>query len=240
MEHSSESSGSDDELMAEGLHLQAQTKKFLAKLKLRLRKRKPEEPSANDTQQKKPKESQEEIKLALTAEGFGDDVITVIRCLKERNVNRVALINKLWEADTYAEDTNILPELPSFSSDDRVKVSSLLLRRLEGEKEETEIAAVLAACNLAMKGPTQLITLLIEGGLIDLLMKIVNLYRHQADIVERGLFVASDMADYHGKVTPKSCSWSQLLIPVFFVVSLFRWQGTTDYTGHRPHFGENH
>ena len=240
MEHSSESSGSDDELMAEGMHLQAQTKKFLAKLKLRLRKRKPEEPSANDTQQKKPKESQEEIKLALTAEGFGDDVITVIRCLKERNVNRVALINKLWEADTYAEDTNILPELPSFSSDDRVKVSSLLLRRLEGEKEETEIAAVLAACNLAMKGPTQLITLLIEGGLIDLLVKIVNLYRHQADIVERGLFIASGMADYHGKVTPKSCSWSQLLIPVFYFVSLFRWQGTIVYTGHRPHFGENH
>lgn len=199
-----DTSGSDDDLIAEGMHLQARTKTFLARLKLRLRKRKPEEPSAEDTQQKKPRESQEEIKLALTAAGFGEDVKTVIRCLKERNVNRVALITKLWEVDKNEEDISVLPSLPDFSHYERARVSSLLLGRLERETEGTEIAAALAVCNLVTSydhGPAT--TSLIDGGLIALLVKIVSSHRDQADVVERGLFVVADMADCSSNVYHK-------------------------------------
>ena len=130
-----DTSGSDDDLIAEGMHLQARTKTFLARLKLRLRKRKPEEPSAEDTQQKKPRESQEEIKLALTAAGFGEDVKTVIRCLKERNVNRVALITKLWEVDKNEEDISVLPSLP-----DRRRIDSSI-------GEDRQLASRTSGCS---------------------------------------------------------------------------------------------
>jgi len=127
-----------------------------------------------------------EIKLALTKEGFSDDVRKVIKGLKERNVNGAAAANQLWEF-WKKNGGSISP----FSSDERKEVSSLLLERLKEEKEGKEIAAVLAVCSLVMwYDGREMRTSLVEGGLAAPLVEIINSHRDQVDVVERGLWAA--------------------------------------------------
>ena len=140
-----------------------------------------------------------EIKLALTKEGFSDDVRKVIKGLKERNVNRVALITKLWEfRKKCLKGGAILPFAP-FSSDEVKEVSSLLLKRVKEEKEGKEIAAVLAVCTLVTWHDDAMTVSLTEGGLAAPLVEIINSHRDEVDMVERGLFTAGWITHNNGK-----------------------------------------
>ena len=139
-----------------------------------------------------------EIKLALTKEGWSDDVRKVIKGLKERNVNGAAAANQLWEFwKKCVKDVNL--SISPFSSDERKEVSSLLLERLKEEKEGKEIAAVLAVCFLVMWYDVGMRTSLIEGGLAAPLVEIINSHRDQVDVVERGLWAAGALAWENGK-----------------------------------------
>jgi len=141
-----------------------------------------------------------EIKLALTKEGFSDDVRKVIKGLKERNVNGAAAANQLWEfwKKCWKEGVYDLSISP-FSSAERKEVSSLLLERLKEEKEGKEIAAVLAVCSLVMEYDGGMMISLIQGGLAAPLAEIINSHRDQVDVVERGLQAAGAIACVNGK-----------------------------------------
>lgn len=162
-------------------------------------KRKPEEPSTEDTQQKKPKESQEEIKLALTAGGFSEDVRRALEALETRNANRMILIAQLWEFWKKCTKDGIRLKA-IVSSDDGLRwVSRWLLKEA---KEEKEIAAVLAVCALIteqLDGCFEEREMLIIKGLADPLAVIIKSHLDQADIVERGLIIAVCIAYSHGK-----------------------------------------
>ena len=144
-----------------------------------------------------------EIKLALTKEGFSDDVRKVLKGLKERNVNRAALINKLWEfwKKCRKDAVNLSHDLSiSRSPSAEVKeASSLLLERVKEEKEGEDIAAVLAVCSLVLCYDGETRAPLFEGGLAAPLVKILNSHLGQVDVVERGLFTAGWMAFDNGK-----------------------------------------
>ena len=140
-----------------------------------------------------------EIKLALTEEGFSDDVRKVIKGLKERNVNGAAAVNQLWEFQMKCMKDGVYDlSISPFSSAERKEVSSLLLERLKEEKEGKEIAAVLAVCRLVTYDG-EMRTSLAEGGLAAPLVEIINSHRHQVDVAERGLFAAADIAYENGK-----------------------------------------
>ena len=89
--------------------------------------------------------------LALAKERFSDDVRKVLKGLKERNVNRAALITQLWEFCKKCWKDEVHLSLYRFSSDEVKEVSSLLLERVKEVKEGKEIAAVLAVCSLVMR-----------------------------------------------------------------------------------------
>lgn len=140
-----------------------------------------------------------EIKLALTKEGFNGDVRKVVKALKERNVNRVALITKLWESWKKNQQKEIRRSVPRFSRCKRKEVASMLLERLEEEKEGKDIAAVLAVCNFVMDHDGAMWVSLTERGLAVRLVEILDLRRYDADVVEKGLFAAKHTALFEGK-----------------------------------------
>ena len=185
-------------------------------------KRKPEEPSTEDTQQKKPKESDEEsqekeIKLALTKEGFSEDVRKALNALATRNVNRFALITQLWEFWNKCKKNGVYPETVASPDDGPGWVSHWLLHPLMEAKEEKEIAAVLAVCALVTdpsNGYSEAREMLITKGLAGPLAMIINSHLDQADIVERGLIVAADIAWANGK----ECA---LIVVVLLFIYLF-------------------
>ena len=140
-----------------------------------------------------------EIKLALTKDGFSDDVRKVIKGLNERNVNRAAVITQLWEFCKKCWKEGVSLSLSRFSSNEAKEVSSLLLERVKEEKEGKEIAAVLAVCFLVMEYENAMRASLGERGLAVPLMEIINSHRDQVDVVERGLFTAGWIAYNNGK-----------------------------------------
>ena len=199
MEHSDDSELME-EIKTEVMRLHVQSKELLDKL--HSRKRKPEEPSTEDINQKKPKESQEEIKLALTEEGFSEDMRKALKALETRDVNRLAVITQLWEFwKKCKKDRVCLEAVASF--DDRPRwVSRWLLRPLLEAMEEKEIAAVLALCALVLDQCDvyfEARQLLVKKGLAGPLVVIIESHLDQADIVERGLVVAYYIAPDEGK-----------------------------------------
>ena len=140
-----------------------------------------------------------EIKLALTKEGFSDDVRKVIKGLKERTVNRVALITELWEFWKKCWKEGAVLSFARFSPDEVKEVSSMLLERVKEEKEGKEIAAVLAVCHLVMWYDDAMRASLVEGGLAAPLVEIINSHRDEVDVVERGLHAAARIAIHNGK-----------------------------------------
>ena len=138
-----------------------------------------------------------EIKLALTEEGLSDDVRKVIKGLKERNVNRAAVITQLWEFCKKFWKDGVYPLLSPFSSDEVEEVSSLLLGRVKEENEGKDIVTVLAVCRLVMRDDAMR-TSLSEGGLAGPLVEIINSHHDQADVVERGLQTAGWIPSYNG------------------------------------------
>ena len=178
-------------------------------------------------------ETNSEIKLALTQEGLGDDVRKVIKGLKERNVNRVALITKLWEFHKkYWKDVVVFLSFVRFFSSDEVKeVSSLLLERVKEEKEGKEIAAVLAVCYLVMRYDGVMAASLVEGGLAAPLVEIINSHRDEVDVIERGLFTAGDTAVFYGKECV-DCEEEDavvfVVIPTFHLFRLLSSDGTNE------------
>ena len=191
-------------------------------------KRKPEEPSTEDTQQKKPKESQEEsdeesqekeIKLALTKEGFSEDVRKALKALATRNVNRFALITQLWEFWKKCKQDDVSLEAVASPRDGPRWVSHWLLHPLKEAKEEKEIAAVLALCALVTEqsdGYFEARQLLVKKGLAGPLAVIIKSHLDQADIVERGLIVAYRIACGDGK----ECALIVIIL-LFYFLCLF-------------------
>ena len=97
MEHSDDSK-LGEELRSEGARLQALLKEYVTQVERYLQKRKQEGPSTEDAQEKKSKvDKEEEVKLVLTKETFGDNTRKVVQCLRERSNNRVALVAQLWQ-----------------------------------------------------------------------------------------------------------------------------------------------
>lgn len=137
--------------------------------------------------------------MALTKEGFSDDVRKVIEGLKERNVNRAALITQLWEFWKKCWKDGVLLSFSPFSSDEVKEVSSSLLERVKEEKEGKEIAAVLAVCHLVVRNDDAMRASLVGGGLAGPLVEIINSHRDQVDVVERGLWAAALIAAKNGK-----------------------------------------
>ncbi len=186
----------EEELRTEAIHLQAHLKEFLDKLERHSRKRKPQESSTEDAQQKKPEESQEEIKLALTKGSFDDDTKKVLGALKTRNANRAVLIFQLWEYWKDCWRRGIARPIPFAFRYETEETVSLLLGLLQ--KREA-IAAVFAMCALVMVDDKRREPFA-EGGLADLLVEIINSHPGQEDIVESGLQAAFQLARNQGNV----------------------------------------
>lgn len=140
-----------------------------------------------------------EIKLALTKDGFSDDLRKIIKCLKEKDVNHTTMTNRLWE---FCEDFEQLSITP-FTLDETKELIPLLLERVQAladrAKQEKEIAGVLAVCVLAAKYDFAVRAPLIDGGLIVPLMKIIKGHRDQENVLEKGLWVANWLIHCNGK-----------------------------------------
>jgi len=109
----------------------------------------------------------------------------VIKDIEERNVNRAASVDylqRVW-------DESFSPLcIPMFSADERNGLSSFLLGRLKEEKEGDDIALVLAVCSVVMSYDVATRSSLVEGGLVALLVEILNSHGDHKDVVERGLW----------------------------------------------------
>lgn len=116
----------------------------------------------------------------------GGDLRAAIKGLRERSDDRVALIAKLSRSSSV-----------DFSSGEVKEVTSLLLERLN---EGKEIAAVLALCNVAMSADDKVRDSLDDGGLTDLLAKILDqdLCHDRPDAVGQCFFIAAQLAFRNG------------------------------------------
>lgn len=196
MEHSDDSK-LGEELRSEGARLQALLKEYVTQVERYLQKRKQEGPSTEDAQEKKSKvDKEEEVKLVLTKETFGDNTRKVVQCLRERSNNRVALVAQLWQFYKKCEQDGFGVQRVVFPRSEEEEVSKLLLQRLS---EGKELATVLAVCIIVQQYHDGIAQRLTRGGLTDSLSAIIDSHRDEAAVVEPGLFAAAWVAYDPGK-----------------------------------------
>lgn len=195
MEHSDDSK-LGEELRSEGARLQVLLADYVTKVERHLQKRKQEGPSTEDTQEKKSKDDEEEVKLVLTKETFGDNTRKVVQCLRERSNNRVALVAQLWQFYKKCRGDGFGVRRVVFPQSEEEEVSNLLLQRLS---EGKELATVLAVCVVVQFNDDDIAQRLVRGGLTDSLPRIIDSHRDEAGVVEPGLFATAWVACDPGK-----------------------------------------
>jgi len=123
----------------------------------------------------------------------------VLKSFEEKNINRVALANQVWDYWMECRKEGVGFFISPFSSDERKRVSSVLVERLREEKEGRGIAAVLAICSPIMEYDGPMRASLTGRGLVIPLVEILNSYRDQVDVVVRGLWAAIRVIPSYGE-----------------------------------------
>ena len=85
-----------------------------------------------------------EVKLALTEEGFSDDLRTVIRCMEEKHVDRLAIVDRLWGFYQECNKKSIGLRIAFFSREEAKRTHSVISQGLQTRTGPKEIIAVLS------------------------------------------------------------------------------------------------
>lgn len=149
-----------------------------------------------------------EVKLALTEEGFSDDLRTVIRCMEEKHVDRLAIVDRLWGFYQECNKKSIGLRIAFFSREEAKRTHSVISQGLQNRTGPKEIIAVLSMGLLVVNHDYEMAKPFDDKTAEPLdnkklqwpLVAAMFAYPNDKDVLHRGLLLASELAAwYKGK-----------------------------------------